>query len=286
MLSLAPLRQALSFHYDDHPMGDSTYASHGIWIKYLHDYFLRVRHIGELDRCLQVARRENVILISNHALTIEALIIGYLFLVRGAGRVGTMVFREAFKLPLIREFFRSCQCVPISVEAGADTLMDRHILIFPEGMDFLAGLANPDRTAPYHTGFLHIAKEYLRRTGRRQVTVVPVAHAGIEKMLKFWIIKNEWIMSHLIRPLAKYPFWVIPKTPFFLPSKVVVHWGKPVRIHRNDLRLSRKFREKAGEFRETVLQLRKLAYLERERATMGAQLRRHVLDHHDFNLED
>jgi len=105
---LEPIKRVLSFEYDDRPMDDSVYEFHRRWIKWLHDYYLRVEHIGALQECFKAARKERVIFISNHSLTIEATLICYRLLEEGAGHVTTLVFREAFKVPLVREFFRSC----------------------------------------------------------------------------------------------------------------------------------------------------------------------------------
>ena len=259
------VRRLFSFQYDDRPMGDAVYEFHRQWIRWIHDYYLRVRHIGELEACVAAARRERVVLVANHSLTIEALIINYMLHCRGAGHVGTLVFREAFKLPLVREFFRSCQCLPVSVASGAQALLDRHILIFPEGMDFMAGLADPEAMPRFHTGFLRIAQLYLRETKRKSITIVPIAHVGIERMLKFWVIKNEKILNALIRPIAKYPFWVVPKLPLFLPSKVVVNWGKPIKVSLASLANRRKIEAQAERFRATVRRLRIVAEAERER---------------------
>ncbi|KAB2837395.1 hypothetical protein F9K50_11120 [bacterium] len=263
---LEPIREVLSFRYDDRPMGDSVYESHSRWIKWLHDYYLRVEHLGALEECIEVARKENAILISNHSLTIEATLINYIMHIEGAGHVGTLVFPEAFKLPLVREFFRSCQCIPISVDAGAKALREKHILLFPEGMDFLNGLTDPDHMPEFHTGFLRMAHQYMKDSGKKSVTILPIAHAGIEKMLKFWVIKNEKVLNALIRPIAKYPFWVVPKIPFFLPSKVIVNWGEPIRITRSQLDSAGKVHRQSRRFREVVLALRKQAQAERDRA--------------------
>ncbi|MCE9625698.1 MAG: 1-acyl-sn-glycerol-3-phosphate acyltransferase [Deltaproteobacteria bacterium] len=273
---LEPIKRVLSFEYDDRPMDDSVYEFHRRWIKWLHDYYLRVEHIGALNECVKAARKERVILISNHSLTIEATLINYLLLQEGAGHVATLVFREAFKVPLVREFFRSCQCLPISVDAGAKALREKHILVFPEGMDFLNGLSDPELMSPFHTGFLRMADQHLKETRRKSITVVPIAHVGIEKMLKFWVIKNDKVMNTLIRPLVKYPFWVVPKLPFFLPSKVVFNWGKPIRLTRDGLSSVFKMKKHAVRFRQKVLDLRKEAQDERERTTWNLSLPFHA----------
>lgn len=238
-------------------MPNPVYEFHARWIKLFHNYYFRVEHFGFLDEALETARREHSILISNHALTFEAALINYLLLIHKAGHVGTLVYPEAFKLPIIREFLRSCQCVPISIDRGARTLKKRHILLFPEGMDFFRGLSDPDNTPPFHTGFLRMAMRHLEESGRRSICVVPVAHHGIENSFKFWLIKNEKILELFIRPLARYPFWVIPKLPLILPSKVIFNWGAPVRLTRKDLSSDRKIDRLAEEFREEILSLRK-----------------------------
>jgi len=95
-------------------------------------------------------------------------------------------------------------------------------------------------------------------------------------MLKFWVIKNEKVLNALIRPLVKYPFWVVPKLPFFLPSKVVINWGKPVRMTRDGLNSALKLRQQAVRFRQKVLDLRKVAHEERDRASWNLSLPFHA----------
>jgi len=249
----------LSFKFDDRPMANSVYESHVHWIKFFHDYYFRVEHFGFLNESLDTARREHCIVISNHALTFEAVLINYLLLIHRAGHVGTLVYPEAFKLPFIREFLRSCQCAPISVAKGVKTLKRRHILLFPEGMDFVKGLLDPDRTADFHTGFLRMAKEYMDESGRSSVNILPVAHNGIEQSFKFWLIRNEKFLNWLVRPWARYPFWVIPKLPLILPSKVIFNWGTPMRVTKKDVSSDKKIQGLAKDFRREILDLRKEA---------------------------
>ncbi|MBL7685409.1 MAG: 1-acyl-sn-glycerol-3-phosphate acyltransferase [Deltaproteobacteria bacterium] len=246
--------------YDDRPFSDDVYEMHALWIKFLHDYYMRVEHIGHSTEAMEVLNKEHSILISNHAITIEALFICYWVLKHGGGHIGTLVFPEAFKVPLIREFFRSCQCVPISIDKGVETLRDRHVLLFPEGMDFIHGILNPTSVPRFHKGFLRMAKQYMKETHRKHVYVVPVAHAGIEESLKFWVIKNETFMESFIRPYVKYPFLIIPKIPLLLPSKVVVNWGMPIRIDLKDLSNERKIAQKNNAFRASLQALKVRAH--------------------------
>jgi 1-acyl-sn-glycerol-3-phosphate acyltransferase len=207
-----------------------------------------------------------VILISNHAIMLEAAMINCLLLQNGAGKVSTLVFREAFKIPFIREFFRSCQCLPISVEGGAKALKKRHILLFPEGMDFISGFVNPDRVPAFHKGFLRMAKAYLRSSGKKSVCVVPIAHAGLENALKLWVIRNRTFMEKIIKPIANYPYVVLPKLPFILPAKVHMQWGLPVRLTLQDLRTERKISKLTNEFRAALLNRRQRAQHDRDTA--------------------
>lgn len=261
---LAPFKKIFSFRYDDSPMPDVVYELHAKWIKWLHDYYLRVEHIGHIEEVLHVARQEHVILISNHSIALEALLMAYYFLERGAGKIGTLVYPEAFKLPLVRELFRSGQCVPISVESGVKTLKDRHILLFPEGMDFISGVVNPNRVPKFHKGFLRIAKQYLKESKKKSVILIPIGHAGIEHTLQLWVLKNETILESVVRPFAKYPFLVFPKLPFLMPSKVIINWGMPMKVTLSDLRTERKISQKANAFRATMLSLRARAQKVRE----------------------
>ncbi len=256
---LEELKKLLSFHYDDRPMEDSIYALHSLWIKLLHDYYLRVEHVGHVEEALKTARKEHVILISNHSITLEAALINYFVFRENAGKVGILVYPEAFKLPLVRELFRSGQCVPISVKAGVATLKKRHILLFPEGLDFISGLANPERVPRFHRGFLRMARQYLKETGKKSVSIIPVAHAGIENTLKLWVIRDKDFLDTWVKPFVSYPFFVLPKLPFLLPSKVVMNWGSPVTVTSQDLKNERKMTQKTNSFRSTLLALRSRA---------------------------
>lgn len=258
------LKKVASFRYDDAPMPDVVYELHAKWIKWLHDYYLRVEHVGHIEEALHAARNEHVILISNHSIALEALLIGYYFLERGAGKIGSLVYPEAFKLPIVREFFRSGQCVPISIDAGVETLKKRHVLLFPEGMDFINGMINPNRIPKFHKGFLRIAKQYLQETKKKSVTIIPIGHAGVEHTLKLWILKNEAIIDRVVKPFAKYPFLVFPKLPFLMPSKVIVNWGMPLKITLKDLKTDGNIAQKANAYRATMLSLRARAQKVRE----------------------
>ncbi|MFO1519439.1 MAG: 1-acyl-sn-glycerol-3-phosphate acyltransferase [bacterium] len=256
---LSELKELISFRYNDRPMDDAVYAAHSHWIKLLHDYYLRVEHLGHVKEVLEVARKEHVIFISNHAVTLEAALINYFLLKEKAGMVGTLVYPEAFKLPVVREFFRSTHCVPISVDRGVATLKKRHVLLFPEGMDFIAGFVNPNRVPRFHKGFLRMAKKYLETSHKKAIRIVPVAHAGIESTIKLWVIRNDTILDTLVKPFASYPFLAIPKFPFLLPSKVVVNWGAPVSMSLSDLKNEAKITQKANAFRSTLLALKNRA---------------------------
>ncbi len=262
---LGALKRVLSFKYNDHPMRESVYEFHALWLKYFHDYFFRCEHLGSLSPSLKTAQREHVIFISNHALTFEGALLNYYLYAHRAGMVHTLVFPEAFKVPLVREFFRSTQCLPISVENGARALARHHVLLFPEGMDFMRGLGDPDHAPRFHTGFLHMAKAFLRSNGRKTVHIVPIAHAGVERSFKFWVVKNQVFMDWLIRPFFKYPFWVIPKLPFLIPSKVVFNWGEPIRLKLSDLRTQKNIMGWSERFRSTIHDLRQEAILQRDR---------------------
>jgi len=261
---ITPLKELFSFRYDDRPMSEFVYGLHTYWIKLFHDYYFRVEHMGHVQEGLKVAKKERVILISNHAITIEAVFINYFLYIHRAGRVGTLVFPEAFKLPFIREFFRSTQCVPISVDHGTETLKNRHILLFPEGMDFINGMVNPHRVPRFHKGFLRIAKKYMEESHRKSVMIIPVGHVGIENALKFWVLRNRTFLELFVKPFASYPFMVVPKTPFLFPSKVVMNWGTPVKLTLQDLKNERKMTFWANHFRSELLSLRRTSHKVRD----------------------
>lgn len=263
---LQTLKKVLSFRYDDRPMTDRVYESHGRWIRFFNDYYHRVEHLGCVEEALETARKEHVIFIMNHAILLEAALLNYFLLIKDAGKVSTLIYREAFKVPLFREFFRSCQCLPISVESGAKALNKRHILLFPEGMDFINGFINPDRIPAFHKGFLRMAKQYLKESKKKSVTIIPIGHAGLEGALRLWIIKNKTVMDLLIKPFINYPYLAFPKLPFLLPTKVVFHWGMPIRLTPADLRTEKKISKRMNDVRASFIAQRVRAQQERDTA--------------------
>jgi 1-acyl-sn-glycerol-3-phosphate acyltransferase len=246
-------------------MKDRHYTGHARWLRYVHDYYHRVEHHGYMDEAVDALRSEPVLMISNHATMVEALVINYFVHQRAHKIVSTLIFREAFKIPMIREFFRSCQCLPISVETGAEALKKRPVLVFPEGMDFIGGFVNHDRVTPFHRGFLRMAKLYLEKTGKKYVTILPIAHSGFEHSMKVWVLKNPLLM-HFVKPLINYPYLVVPKLPFFLPTKVAFHWGMPQRVTLDDLKTEKKIRKKLNDFHSGILAQKYRASCARETA--------------------
>ncbi len=256
---LNTVTKLFSFKYNDKPLDDQFYEIHMYWLKLLHDIYFRVEHLGHVKEGLEIAKHEHVIFISNHVIALEAALIGYFLFRNQAGKMGTLVYPEAFKLPLVREFFRSGQCVAATVENGIETLFKKHLLLFPEGMDFVSHIINPDRVPKFHKGFLRMAKGYLEKSHRKQIKIIPIGHAGIEQVLKLWVIKNEKFLDLFIKPFANYPFWVFPKLPFLMPSKVVMDWGTPVTLTLDDLKNEKKLIQKSNAFRSSILALKSRA---------------------------
>lgn len=273
------LRKIFSFQYNDSPMSDRAYELNTYWIRYLNDYYHRVKHIGTVDLGLKTARKNHVIFICNHAIILEAPLLGYFLFNNGVGKVGTMVFREAFKIPLVREFFRSVQNIPVSVENGAMVLKKRHLLIFPEGMEFIRTFINSDDEPPLHSGFLRMAKKYMESSKRRSISVIPIAHSGLESALKFWVINNHFFLNTLIKPIINFPYLVFPKLPLLLPKKVIFCWGQPVRITLTDLRSKRALQEKTVEFRSILTSLKQQAKQERVKSGFLRLATQRGMDH-------
>lgn len=253
------LRKVFSFDYDDRPSDEKYYFFHRHWLKLLHDYYFNVEHIGRLRQLKEVASHEKVIIISNHANTLEAGIIGYFFLLKEMGKIRPLVFKEAFRLPLIRELFKSGQCVPMSVEAGKEALKTDHILLFPEGMDFIKHYEKRDYIVKFHKGFLRIAREYLLETGRESVTILPVGHEGIDYTVKFWIINHPFLVKHFIKPYLHYPYFVLPKAPVLFPTHAVFNWGLPRQVTLEELQDEKELGQLAMDFRHDILRLKNRA---------------------------
>ncbi len=252
----AKVRDMLSFKYDDRPMDDKVYWYHAYWVKLLHDYYFKVDHIGHFDEVQEIAGQEKAILISNHANTLEAPLICYKFHIHKLGVVHPMVFKEAFRLPVIREFFRSGKSIPISVNAGKEALKKNHIMVFPEGMDFIKHYIKKDFVVKFHKGFLHMAREYLAETKRDHIHVIPVGHEGIDYTIKFWVLNNPLLVEKIIKPLLHYPFFVLPKAPFLFPTHAVFNWGRPRKVTAQELKSEKALARLADEFRNEIVRLR------------------------------
>jgi len=252
----AKVRDILSFKYDDKPMDEKLYGYHSYWLKLLHDYYFRVEHIGHFDDVSQVAKREKIILISNHANTLEAPLMCYQFHRNALGVVHPMVFKEAFRLPIVREIFRSGQSIPISVNAGKDALKKNHIMVFPEGMDFIKHYVKKDFVVKFHKGFLHMAREHLIETKRDHIHIIPVGHDGIDYTIKFWVLNQPLLVEKLIKPILHYPFFVLPKAPIVFPTHAIFNWGRPRKVTLGELKTEKSLGKLADEFRAEIKRLK------------------------------
>lgn len=250
------IKKVLSFTYDDQPLEDKFYNMHRHWLKLLNDYYFRVEHAGHLNELEALAKKEKVILISNHANTLEAALICYFFYKKNLGVVRSLVYKDAFRLPLVREIFRSGQCIPISVAAGKEALKKDHILLFPEGMDFIKHYIKRDYVVKFHKGFLNIAREYLQEHPGKKVHIIPVGHDGIDYTIKFWIIKHPWLVEKFIKPYLNYPFFVVPKAPMIFPSKVIFNWGRPRAVGLDELKGEKSLIKLTQEFRGDIIRLK------------------------------
>ncbi len=252
----AKLKDFFSFKYDDRPMGENIYATHTYWVKLLHDYYFKVEHIGHFEEVREVAAKHKSILITNHANTLEAPLICYYFFIHQLGVVQSMAFKEAFRLPIVREFFRSGQALPISISAGKKALNKNHILVFPEGMDFIKHYLKKDYVVKFHKGFLYMAREHLEESGKDSMYIFPLAHEGIDYTVKFWVLNNNYLVKKFIKPYLHYPYFVLPKAPMLFPTKAVFNWGVPRKVTRQELKTERSVGKLADEFRSEILRLR------------------------------
>jgi len=250
------LKNLLDPHGEDPSENDNLYYMLKTWVRLLNDYYFKVEHIGQLPMVKKVAKKEKVILISNHANTLEGALICYYFLNQDLGRVHPLVFKEAFRLPVLRKVFQSGHCVPIGVDSGTEALKKAHILLFPEGMDFIKHYLKKDYVVKYHKGFLRIAREYLKETGKSHVHVQPVGHDGIDYTLKFWVVNNPTLVKYFIQPYLRYPYFVIPKMPLLFPTTAILNWGRPWKLSLDDLEDDKKLGKLSDEFRHEIVRLR------------------------------
>ncbi len=253
------IKKFFSLEYNDSPLSDKIYNLHRHWLKLINDYYFRVDHFGNTEQVQALAKKENIMVISHHGNTLEAALISYFFMIHKLGKLRMLVFKEAFRLPIVREFFRSGQCIPISIEAGAQALEDGHIMLFPEGMDFIKRYVQRNYVIKFHRGFLNIAKKHMEDHGLKQMHIVSVGHHGIEDAVKFWIINNPTIVEKLIKPVFHYPYFVFPKAPFILPHKTIFKWGKPKLVTLEELNNPDLFLQHLHDFRSDILSLKRMA---------------------------
>ncbi len=97
------LREFFSFRYNDRPFSRKVYYANAAWFKWLYEYYFKIQHHGETKALQRVAQREKVIVISNHANTLEALSLYYYFYLEKLDVIRALVFKEAFRLPFFRE---------------------------------------------------------------------------------------------------------------------------------------------------------------------------------------
>jgi 1-acyl-sn-glycerol-3-phosphate acyltransferase len=268
------VRDLLSLKYDDRPLDEKYYDLHKHWLKPLHDHYFKVEHVGHIEETARLAQKERVILISNHANTLEAALTCYYFHQRQLGMVRTLVFKEAFRLPFVREFFKSGQCIPISVPSGKEALKKGHILVYPEGMDFIKHYMQKDFVVKFHKGFLRIAREYLLESGAKHVHVIPMGHDGIDYTIKFWVINNPFIVENFLKPYLGFPFFVWPKAPIVFPTHAIFNWGVPRKLTLDDLKDEQTMTKLSHEFRNDLLRLkgraRKLQKIEKAREPISS----------------
>jgi 1-acyl-sn-glycerol-3-phosphate acyltransferase len=258
------LKKIFSFDYDDTPSHKKYYDITARGLRLLHDYYFKTEHVGHVKEMKAVAGKEKVMVISNHANTLEAALICYYFHVLKLGVVRSLVFKEAFRLPLIREIFKAGQCLPVSVAAGKEALKKDHILLFPEGMDFIKHYVKKDYVVRYHRGFLRIAREYLLETGKPYLHILPTGHDGIDYTIKFWVVNHPFLVKNFIEPYLHYPYFVMPKAPVVFPTHAIFNWGRPRKVTLEELKDERSMGRLSEEFRHEIVRLRHRAHQVRQ----------------------
>lgn len=253
--ALQSFRGFFSFEYNDKPMSKKIYYANRHWAGLIHNYYLLIRHFGNTLQAQSKAKNEKVIVISNHANTLEAYALYYYFYQQNLGMIRGLVFPSVFRLPFFRELARSGQALPISISAGTKALKEDHILVFPEGMEFAKRYCDAKNPVRFHTGFLRIAKQYLEETQAKEVTILSVGHHGFDSALPLWVLQNEWLNKNIIKPYLGFPYLTIPKSPIMLRTKAAYYWGKPRTLKLSDLKTEAQIKKLKTSFEKEINQL-------------------------------
>jgi hypothetical protein len=85
-----------------------------------------------------------------------------------------------------------------------------------------------------------MAKAYLQGSGKKSVCIIPIGHAGFEKSVKVWVIRNRLILEKIVRPFVNYPYIAFSEASFHLTCESPHAVGHAVRLTLADLRTERK----------------------------------------------
>lgn len=219
--------------------------------KYIYEDFYKVEAFG-LEN---IPKEGRCLIIPNHSgqLPFDGMLVGYSLLTNpnGARAPKAMVERFLPSVPFIGNWLSSVGAVigdPVNCERMLDN--EEAIIVFPEGVRGSNKLYRQRyQLQRFGDGFMHLAMKH-------NAPIIPVGIVGMEETIRSYAD---------IKPLAKaLGMPVAPLViPFIFPSKVYIHFGKPLYFD-NDVYKEADIKERVDKVKAAIEDLIKTGLEKRE----------------------
>jgi 1-acyl-sn-glycerol-3-phosphate acyltransferase len=210
--------------------------------KYMYEDFYKVDSFG-LEN---IPKEGRCLVIPNHSgqLPFDGMLVAYAMLTSqyGARAPKAMVERFLPTVPFIGNWLNSVGAVigdPVNCERMLDN--EEAVIAFPEGVRGSNKLyKHKYQLQRFGSGFMHLAMKH-------DAPIIPVGIVGMEETIRSYAN---------IKPLAKaFGMPVAPLVlPFIFPSKVFIHFGKPL-YFENDVYKERDITERVNIVKEAINEL-------------------------------
>lgn len=210
--------------------------------KYMYEDFYKVDSFG-LEN---IPKEGRCLVIPNHSgqLPFDGMLVGYAMLTNpyGARAPKAMVERFLPTVPFIGNWLNSVGAVigdPVNCERMLDN--EEAVIAFPEGVRGSNKLyKHKYQLQRFGSGFMHLAMKH-------DAPIIPVGIVGMEETIRSYAN---------IKPLAKaFGMPVAPLVlPFIFPSKVFIHFGKPL-YFENDVYKEHDITERVNIVKEAINEL-------------------------------
>lgn len=223
-------------------------------LKWFYDHYFRVETYG-LEN---VPTNGRILIISNHSgqIPTDGMMIGVALATNpnGPRAPRAMVERFVFGVPFVGNFFAQIgSAVGDPVNCIRMLKREQAVIVFPEGV---RGASKPYnkryQLQKFGSGFMHMAMS-------THTPIIPVGVAGCEETMP--ALLN-------IKPLAKIlGLPSVPLTvPFPLPSKIIIHFGKPLEFF-GEIENEDMIEDRVGEVKTAVRKLLALSLAKRKGGT-------------------